>query len=311
MDRVWYLAPENPADIQLTLSWMTALKKGIDRTFARKPTARLQPGLVPAADAALGTDLNSDSASNDFVVDDGSRLPASPLFASSSPPPPGGVLRLEDVFCSPQDCGAIPASAVVYPGTDTRRGVVSETQRVWNVELADYSPPTHSRLSPDTDNYCTTLDGRCAAFDAEPISRSTQFNYREPLPNALDRSSRMGLFSIDASSMLPYNPAGRTGLAGRGAFARFGPNHYGGVLLSRYNANSQVEVLVLKSNDGEEDLVPESCVAPGEHIISAVGRILRERVLGVAMLTGSASQGGVLSDFVSTCLRRATEVYAG
>lgn len=309
MDRVWYLAPENPADIQLTLSWMTALKKGIDRTFDRKASARLQPGLVPAADAALGTDLNSDSASNDFVVDDGSEgPPPSPLSVSSSPPP-GGVLRLEDVSCLPQDCGAIPASAAVYPGTDTHRYTVGEAQRPWNVELAGYSPPTHSRLSPHTDNYCATLDGRCAAFDAEPTPRSTQFNFREP--DALDRSSRMGLFSIDAASMMPYNPAGRTGLAGRGAFARFGPNHYGGVLLSRYNASSQVEVLVLKSDDGEEDVVPGFCVVPGEHIISTVGRILRERVLGVAMSGGSSSLGDVLLDFVSTCLRQATDVYAG
>ena len=65
--------------------------------------------------------------------------------------------------------------------------------------------------------------------------------------NKYDRTSYLGQYKV--VNGLPLNPKGRTGMIGRGLLGRYGPNHSGDPIVTRY-----VVVLELEYNavqDGE------------------------------------------------------------
>lgn len=68
-----------------------------------------------------------------------------------------------------------------------------------------------------------------------------------------DNSDEIFLYELD-SEQLPRNPAGRTGLKGRGCLPRWGPNHYLYVIITRWYVEDEyilckhLDIILMKSN---------------------------------------------------------------
>ena len=52
----------------------------------------------------------------------------------------------------------------------------------------------------------------------------------------VDRRSGLGIYRVVDG--IPQNPAGRTGITGRGVLGRWGPNHAGLTVVTRYRLNT-------------------------------------------------------------------------
>lgn len=117
----------------------------------------------------------------------------------------------------------VPNSATTaYPGTDhvfRLQPADKAAQRDWLVAAPDYAPPTYT-----AGKLLLTAAGSGLIDPESPLPGQIHFNRAE---GSLDRRSftaagEGGPYAIRDG--LPLNPAGRTGLAGRGALPLWGPN---------------------------------------------------------------------------------------
>ena len=90
--------------------------------------------------------------------------------------------------------------------------------------------------------------GRSSArVGVDTASELPGYRFNE-LDGGVDRRSRSGPYEVDVGSrhpampgqagFVPLNPLGRVGIAGRGVLGRFGPNHAGGGLVTRWKRKS-------------------------------------------------------------------------
>ena len=77
----------------------------------------------------------------------------------------------------------------------------------------------------------------------------------------------------------PLNPRGRTGLSNRGRLGKWGPNHAGDAIVTRYNreaADSPLEFVAIRRKDTGEWALPGGMVDAGEIAMAALRREFRE-----------------------------------
>lgn len=73
------------------------------------------------------------------------------------------------------------------------------------------------------------------------------------------------------------NPAGRTGMAGRGLLGKWGPNYAADPIITRINvAERQVELLAVQRRDNGQWAIPGGMVDKGEEISATLSRELKE-----------------------------------
>lgn len=107
----------------------------------------------------------------------------------------------------------------VYPN-GPNRAHVPHTKN-WSTKAPDYSPCVYTAPS--------VL--KCPSWaDNEADLKTFKFN---TIDGKIDRRSFSGPYQISPEG-LPLNPAGRTGLAGRGLLGRFGPNHAADPIVTRW-----------------------------------------------------------------------------
>eukprot|EP00730_Choanoeca_flexa_P006755 TRINITY_DN12219_c1_g3_i12.p1 TRINITY_DN12219_c1_g3~~TRINITY_DN12219_c1_g3_i12.p1 ORF type:complete len:1414 (+),score=379.52 TRINITY_DN12219_c1_g3_i12:272-4513(+) len=101
-----------------------------------------------------------------------------------------------------------------YPGSKVRRCPVPVVD--WRTSAPEYNPPTYEDIGlADDPDWADPMD-----LAAHPV----QFNQLDStLVPPLDRISHDGWYQVVEG--VPRNPRGRTGIAGRGLFTRWGPNH--------------------------------------------------------------------------------------
>ena len=130
----------------------------------------------------------------------------------------------------------------------------------WAVECPEYDPPYY--VEPAVlENDRTRLAGGWA--DPEDVSRL----HLEGSAHAVSR---------DALGR-PLHPFGRTGIAGRGALGRWGPNLAVAAVVTRRSRDGSGTDLLLGTRENSEALLPpRGFVRPGENPISALGRVLLE-----------------------------------
>ncbi|CAF2704076.1 unnamed protein product [Rotaria sp. Silwood2] len=145
-----------------------------------------------------------------------------------------------------------------YPGTkDVYRTVVSDEKVPWNVNWPDYKPTEHTAQK--------VLKNPPWADDADP----KKIKHYNELDGKIDRKSFMGVYEIDKETNRPKNPQGRTGLSGRGLLGRWGPNHAGDSLLTRWskdqydNKQKVLEILLISRKDNGNSAFPGGMVDPG------------------------------------------------
>lgn len=77
----------------------------------------------------------------------------------------------------------------------------------------------------------------------------------------------------------PLNPKGRTGLAGRGALGKWGPNYAADPIITRFNEEKQAyEMLVVERGDSDKMSIPGVILLEGETSFGAIRRRLGVKI---------------------------------
>ncbi|CAF4450818.1 unnamed protein product, partial [Adineta steineri] len=99
----------------------------------------------------------------------------------------------------------------------------------------------------------------------------------------IDRRSFMGEYEIDDKTNRPRNPAGRTGLSGRGLLGHWGPNHAADPVITRWAKNQPnfkgkvLEIVLINRKDNNHLALPGGMIDEGENaFVAAKGELLEE-----------------------------------
>ncbi|KAL1232067.1 ADP-ribose pyrophosphatase, mitochondrial [Trichinella pseudospiralis] len=139
-----------------------------------------------------------------------------------------------------------------YHNTTIERGHVPKMYRSWSVDFPGYKPVAYTAECPK--------DATCDP-DIEDPNFHPRFNdYDGKVDRRRLKKQMNGKHkSYDMNGKYPLNPNGRTGVTGRGALLRYGPNYLVQVLISR--GQSVREYIVIEPENAD-DLVnfPEDFV---------------------------------------------------
>ncbi len=133
----------------------------------------------------------------------------------------------------------------------------------WDTAYPDYAPLYHV-AEVVLQNDCSRNPSGWA--DPEDISRVAE----------IPRRSFSGELRHDAAGR-PLNPAGRTGIAGRGLLGKWGPNYAADPIITRINGRDRsVELLAIKRRDNGQWAIPGGMVDRGEEVSRTLARELEE-----------------------------------
>ncbi|NWI48188.1 NUDT9 protein, partial [Picathartes gymnocephalus] len=167
-----------------------------------------------------------------------------------------------------------------YPGSHIERSQVPEDKVSWLTEWKDYNPVEYTAKS--------VLAGPSWADpQINDEGFSPRFNERD---GEVERKSLNGLYVVENGR--PRNPAGRTGLTGRGLLGRWGPNHAADPVVTRWKRDGSgnkvahpvtgkniLQFVAIKRRDCGEWAIPGGMVDPGEKITATLRREFEEEAL--------------------------------
>ncbi|KAM6362641.1 ADP-ribose pyrophosphatase, mitochondrial isoform 3-T3 [Alca torda] len=167
-----------------------------------------------------------------------------------------------------------------YPGSHVERSQVPEDKVSWLIEWKDYNPVEYTAMS--------VLAGpNWADPQINDKDFSPKFNERD---GEVERKSLNGLYVVENGR--PQNPAGRTGLTGRGLLGRWGPNHAADPVVTRWKRDRSgnkiahpvtgkniLQFVAIKRRDCGEWAIPGGMVDPGEKISATLKREFGEEAL--------------------------------
>lgn len=140
-----------------------------------------------------------------------------------------------------------------------KRFPVPDDKVPWSVPFPDYEPTPHSDEILLTASYADAGDPKSIPDLAGRLTYE---------PGGLD---------IDGATGAPLNPAGRTGIVGRGHLGKWGPNHSGDPIVTRYHPSTgEVQLVVIKRRDTGAWALPGGMVDPGEAVSATVRREFKE-----------------------------------
>ncbi|XP_067413246.1 ADP-ribose pyrophosphatase, mitochondrial isoform X2 [Emydura macquarii macquarii] len=113
-----------------------------------------------------------------------------------------------------------------YPGSMVERSKVPTDKVGWLVEWENYNPVEYTAA-------CVLAGPMWADPPISDKNFSPKFNEKD---GQVERRSLDGLYEVENGR--PRNPAGRTGLVGRGLLGRWGPNHAADPIITRWKRDS-------------------------------------------------------------------------
>lgn len=138
----------------------------------------------------------------------------------------------------------------------------------------------------------------------------------------VDRRSRFSWYCIDATSRLPLNPVGRTGIVGRGLLGRFGPNHAADPIVTRWRRAPDnsilcdpttgvqlLEFVAIQRSDNGQWAIPGGMINPGENVTATLKREFGEEAL--ATLDRSPEDRIAIKDRLDGLFSNPAVVYRG
>lgn len=133
----------------------------------------------------------------------------------------------------------------------------------WETHFAEYAPPYY--VSPVVLQHDSSRNPAGWA-DPEDVA----------LVPELPADCFSGIIRFDGAGR-PLNPAGRTGMAGRGLLGKWGPNYAADPIITRINHQDQrVEMLAIQRKDNGQWAIPGGMVDRGEEVSRTLARELRE-----------------------------------
>lgn len=191
-----------------------------------------------------------------------------------------------------------------------KRFHVPDDKVPWLVDWPEYQPVDYTAPSVLKGPVWADPDIRTT-----PPEKPLKFN---SLDGKVDRQSHMGDYVIAGG--VPRNPAGRTGMVGRGLLGRWGPNHAADPIVTRWKrdaAGSKVmregkpvlEFVAIKRTDTGDWAIPGGMVDPGE----AVSRTLKREFGEEAMnsLEASEAEKKEIEKHINQLFEGGTKLYAG
>ncbi|XP_054974637.1 ADP-ribose pyrophosphatase, mitochondrial-like [Sorex araneus] len=182
----------------------------------------------------------------------------------------------------------VKARTSPYPGSRVERSQVPDDKVSWQVEWPEYNPVQYTAHS--------VMAG--PGWADPPVGTSNfspKFNEKD---GPVERRSQNGLYQIEDGK--PQNPAGRTGMVGRGLLGRWGPNHAADPILTRWKKDSKgngtthpesgrriLQFVAIKRKDCGEWAIPGGMVDPGEKISSTLKREFCEEALNSLQKSGA------------------------
>ncbi|XP_071530892.1 ADP-ribose pyrophosphatase, mitochondrial-like isoform X2 [Panulirus ornatus] len=197
-----------------------------------------------------------------------------------------------------------------YPSSDkVPRGEVPDDKIEWSIAFPEYKPRQYTAAH--------ILSGPSYA---DPDISKPDF---KPRWNAKDgnvnRCSHEGPYTIVDG--FPRNIHGRTGITGRGLLGRWGPNHAGDPIVTRWKMVSGKKVLhegtgrfvlqfiCIQRRDSGEWAIPGGMVDPGELVSTTIKREFQEEALNSLEMTEEKKKQ--TEQQLKDLFQRGEEVYSG
>lgn len=173
-------------------------------------------------------------------------------------------------------------------GEKYQRGGIPRTQVKdedlgWNKDLQDYEPRIFTADSVRKDK--TGNKPFWADYDIgdENLNKASWNDYDKLDGSKIDRRSYECKYKLGFihSTQVPLNPRGRTGLRGRGALGRWGPNHAADPIVTRWQPGGEniLEFIAIKRRDTGEWAIPGGMVDPDEHVNLTLRREFGEEAM--------------------------------
>ncbi|ODM99027.1 ADP-ribose pyrophosphatase, mitochondrial [Orchesella cincta] len=166
-----------------------------------------------------------------------------------------------------------------YPFGGPTRVVIPDSKIDWTSPWPEYSPPDFTIKA--------ILNGVAWADAQLPV----KWNQED---GAVNRKSHHGNYLIDAEGY-PLNPAGRTGLKGRGRLGRWATNHAADCIITRFKKEDetvcmlegkpQLQFIGIIRGDTGEAAFPGGFIEFGEDGMAAAKREFLEEVFSIDDLT--------------------------
>ncbi|XP_056392757.1 transient receptor potential cation channel subfamily M member 2 isoform X2 [Hyla sarda] len=172
----------------------------------------------------------------------------------------------------------VNARNIRYPDSNVVRFPVPDEKVPWEVEFSIYNPPFYTAIRKDTrfhDPYT----------DSPETLQKIRYNTFDGIIN---RQSYCATYVVQNG--LPLNPAGRTGLRGRGSLCWFGPNHSIHPIITQWKRNKDgsiskrkskkmLEILAIKHITSDHWALPGGSLEPGETLPHKLKKILKYKFL--------------------------------
>ncbi|XP_067687429.1 transient receptor potential cation channel subfamily M member-like 2 [Haliotis asinina] len=159
-----------------------------------------------------------------------------------------------------------------YPGSHppVHRFTVPDEKVLWSEPFPEYMPVLHSQDSIKNQSWADP-DLMTLPVAQRNILTFNGFDKK----NNVDRSSHLGKYDIVDG--LPINPRGRTGITGRGSLGRWGPNHAGDPVVTRWKLDEfgnkslvdgkpQLEFVVVQRSDNKQWALPGAICEPQQKV---------------------------------------------
>ncbi|XP_047491843.1 ADP-ribose pyrophosphatase, mitochondrial-like [Penaeus chinensis] len=198
-----------------------------------------------------------------------------------------------------------------YPRTEDKipRSEVPDNKVSWTVPFPEYAPTEY-----------TAPHILAGPAYADPNIGSDGFR---PVWNAvngtINRISHVGVYEFDNGR--PRNPRGRTGIRGRGALGRWGPNHAADPIVTRWkmdagqkvihdaSKNPILQFVCIKRRDSGQWAIPGGMVDPGEKVSVTLQREFQEEALNFLEMT--SEQKSKATEELKELFSGGKEIYSG
>ncbi|CAL8082008.1 unnamed protein product [Orchesella dallaii] len=200
----------------------------------------------------------------------------------------------------------------VYPFGGPERVPIPEDKIEWVSDWVEYTPPEFTLES--------ILRGDKEWADKElqltDVGLWPKWNQHD---GGINRKSHHGNYRTDNDGY-PLNPAGRTGIRGRGSLGRWATNHAADCIITRWKKNEDGYVVMLEGKpqlqfigiirkDTGEAAFPGGMIDAGEDAMTAVKREFLEEVFSIEEATDE--DRSVLEDSLEDVFRDGETVYKG
>lgn len=203
-----------------------------------------------------------------------------------------------------------------YPGSNIQRYPVPDEFVMWEVEYPDYRPVVYEAPEVTAKPYWADS----IELVNLPISEregKIKFNAYDSAEK-VSRVSYLGPYKIVDG--LPRNPNGRTGVIGRGLLGRYGPNHAGDPVVTRWKRDKDnkkitqagkfvLEFVAIQRTDNKSWALPGGMCDPGQKVYETLKAEFSEEALG--SLISDESHKAQIKKNLELMFTEGVEVYRG